>query len=61
MERKKASDFPRKLLNLFEGYVHEGISRWEFLDGAQKYASGGVTAAALWGHTLDWSDKYPRA
>jgi carboxymethylenebutenolidase len=47
MERKKASDFPQELLNLFDKYVHGGISRRDFLDGAQKYAVGGVTAAAL--------------
>jgi carboxymethylenebutenolidase len=47
MDRKKATDFPRELLNLFDGYVHGGISRREFLDRAQKYAVGGVTAAAL--------------
>ena len=47
MERKKASDFPQELLNLFDGYVHGGISRREFLEGAQKFAVGGLTAAAL--------------
>ena len=47
MERKKASDFPQELLNLFDGYVHGGMSRREFLDGAQKFAVGGVTATAL--------------
>ena len=47
MERKKASDFSQELLNLFDGYVHGGISRRQFLDGAQKFAAGGVTAAAL--------------
>jgi carboxymethylenebutenolidase len=47
MERKKASDFPKELLDLFDQYVHGGISRREFLDGAQKFAVGGVTAAAL--------------
>jgi carboxymethylenebutenolidase len=47
MERKKASDFPQELLNLFDAYVHGGISRRAFLDGAQKFAVGGVTAAAL--------------
>lgn len=47
MERKKASDVPQELLNLFDGYVHGGISRRQFLDGAQKFAVGGVTAAAL--------------
>ena len=47
MERKKASDFPQDLLNLFDHYVHGGINRRQFLDGAQKFAVGGVTAAAL--------------
>src|SRR6185295_4782230 len=47
MERKKASDFPQGLLDLFDEYVHGGISRRDFMDGAQKYAVGGVTAAAL--------------
>ena len=49
MERKKASDFPQELLNLFDGYVHGAISRRKFFDGAQKFAVGGVTAAALFG------------
>ena len=47
MERKRASDFPQELLNLFDGYVHGRMSRREFLDGAQKFAVGAVTAAAL--------------
>jgi carboxymethylenebutenolidase len=47
MERKKASEFPQELLNLFDGYVHGGISRRAFFDGAQKFAVGGVTAATL--------------
>ena len=47
MERKRASDFPQELLDLFDGYVHGGISRRQFLDGAQKFAVAGVTAAAL--------------
>lgn len=47
MERKKASDFPQELLSLFDQYVHGGISRRDFLDGAQKFAVGGMTAAAL--------------
>ena len=47
MERRKASDFPQELLNLFDGYVHGGISRRQFLDGAQRFAVGALTAAAL--------------
>jgi carboxymethylenebutenolidase len=48
MERMKASEFPQELLNLFDHYVHGEISRRQFLDGAQKYAVGGMTAMALW-------------
>ena len=47
MERKKASDFPQELLNLFDAYVHGGMSRRAFLEGAQKSAVGGASAAAL--------------
>jgi carboxymethylenebutenolidase len=47
MERKKASDFPQELLNLFDGYVHGQMSRRDFMDGAQKFAVGGLTVAAL--------------
>jgi carboxymethylenebutenolidase len=32
MERKEATDFPQKVLNLFDGYVHGALSRREFLD-----------------------------
>jgi carboxymethylenebutenolidase len=48
MERMKASDFPQEVLNLFDHYVHGEISRRQFLDGAQKYAVGGMTAMAMW-------------
>ena len=48
MERKKASDFDPQLLNLFDRYVHGGINRREFLEGAAKFAIGGLTATALW-------------
>jgi carboxymethylenebutenolidase len=34
-------------LDLFDGYVHGGINRRQFLDRAQKFAIGGVTAATL--------------
>jgi carboxymethylenebutenolidase len=47
MERKKASDFPQELLNLFDGYVHGRMNRREFLRGAEKFAVGGVSAAML--------------
>jgi carboxymethylenebutenolidase len=47
MERKGASDFNQELLDLFDKYVHGGIDRRAFLDGASRYAVSGVTAAAL--------------
>ena len=47
IDRKNASDFPQALLDLFDGYVHGRVSRRAFLDRAQKFAAGGVTAAAL--------------
>ena len=47
MERKKATDFPQELLNLFDRYVHGDIGRRDFLDGAKKFATGGLTAAAI--------------
>ncbi|HSB72672.1 MAG TPA: dienelactone hydrolase family protein [Candidatus Methylomirabilis sp.] len=48
MERKKATDFDPQLLALFDKYVHGHISRREFLDGASRFAVGGLTATALW-------------
>jgi len=35
------------LLNLFDQYVHGAISRRDFMDGAAKFAVGGLTAAAI--------------
>ena len=46
MERKKASDFPQELLDLFHLYVHGDIGRREFI---------------AWQRTLDWFNKYLRA
>lgn len=47
MDRKKASDFDQELLDLFDKYVHGIIDRRKFLDGASKFAVGGLTATAL--------------
>ncbi|MGZ5662286.1 MAG: dienelactone hydrolase family protein [Usitatibacter sp.] len=47
MERKKASDFPPEVLKLFDGYVHGGISRRDFLERSGKYAAGGFSAVAM--------------
>jgi carboxymethylenebutenolidase len=47
MDRKKASDFPQEVIRLFDRYSHGEIDRRAFLEGAQKYATAGVTAAAM--------------
>jgi len=47
MTRMKASDFDQGLLDLFDQYVHGGVSRREFLDRAKVFAVGGLTAAGL--------------
>jgi len=63
MERKKASDFPQELLNLFDLYVHGDIDRRAFLEGAQKFAAGGLTAVALWEslrHNYAWAQQVPK-
>jgi len=45
--RLTAKDFAPEVLSLFDKYVHGGIDRRGFLDGAAKFAVGGVTAAGL--------------
>jgi carboxymethylenebutenolidase len=47
MERKKASDYPQELLDLFHEYQHGDMNRRDFLARAQKFAVGGVTALTL--------------
>jgi carboxymethylenebutenolidase len=47
MKRKTASDFDPELLQLFDHYVHGRIDRREFLSNASRFATGGITAAAL--------------
>ena len=46
-ERMKASDFPQEVLSLFDKYVHGIIDRRAFLDGAAKFAVGGMSAAVM--------------
>jgi len=48
MERKKASEFPQELLDLFDKYVHGEMERRDFLESAKKFATGGMTAVAIW-------------
>ena len=47
MERKRATDFPQELLDLFHLYVHGEIDRRSFLTRAGTFAVGGLTAAGL--------------
>jgi carboxymethylenebutenolidase len=47
MERKKASEFPQELLDLFHLYVHGDIDRRGFMERAGKFAVGGLTAAGI--------------
>jgi carboxymethylenebutenolidase len=46
-QRLTAKDFHPEILKLFDRYVHGMIDRRGFLDGAAKFAVGGMTAAAL--------------
>ncbi|MET0184330.1 MAG: YghX family hydrolase [Achromobacter sp.] len=47
MDRLTAKDFHPELLELYDFYVHGGITRRDFLDRAAKFAVGGLTAAAI--------------
>jgi carboxymethylenebutenolidase len=63
MERKKASDYPQELLDLFDRYVHGELDRRGFLDSAKKFAVGGVTATALWESlrpNYAWAQQVPK-
>src|SRR4051812_1240966 len=63
MERKKASDYPQELLNLFDLYVHGEIDRRAFLDGAGKFATASVTAMALFESlrpNYAWAEQIPK-
>lgn len=47
MQRKKASDFDSRILELYDGYVHGKMTKREFLRNAGQYAAAGVTGAAI--------------
>src|SRR6202030_2120117 len=62
-ERKNAADFPQELLNLFDLYVHGDIDRRDFLEGAKKFAVGGMTATAIWESlrpNYAWAQQVPK-
>ena len=47
MDRMKASDVPRELLDDLDLYVHGNMDRRTFIDRCSQYVVGGLTAAAL--------------
>lgn len=47
MTRLTAADFDQELLILFDAYVHGDVDRRGFLERAQKFAVGGLTATGL--------------
>src|SRR6266700_2271105 len=63
MDRKKASDYPQELLDLFDRYVHGELPRRDFLEGAKKFATGGLTAMALFESlrpNYAWAQQVPK-
>ena len=63
MERKKASDYPQELLDLFDRYVHGELDRRGFLEGAKKFATAGLTATAIWESlrpNYAWAQQVPK-
>ena len=45
--RKTAKDFDRRVLDLFDGYVHGAMTKRDFLERAAKFTAGGVGALAV--------------
>src|SRR6266566_2441085 len=63
-QRLTAKDFHPEILKLFDRYVHGMIDRRGFLDGAAKFAVGGMTAAAILqalSPNYAWADQVPEA
>ncbi len=63
MDRKKASDYPQELLNLFDKYVHGEMERRDFIESAKKFAVGGLTATAIWESlrpNYAWAQQVPK-
>jgi carboxymethylenebutenolidase len=62
-KRRKASDFPQELLDLFHLYVHGEIDRRGFFSGARKFAVGGATVAGLFEAlqpNFAWAEQVPK-
>jgi carboxymethylenebutenolidase len=63
-QRLTAKDFHPEILKLFDRYVHGMIDRRGFLDGAAKFAVGGMTAAAILqalSPNYAWAEQVPEA
>ena len=63
MERKKASDYPQELLDIFHEYQHGDIDRRTFMDRIGKFAVGGLTAAAIFESLTPnyaWAQQVPK-
>ena len=63
MERKRASEFPQELLDLFHEYQHGEITRRDFFDRAAKFAVGGLTVTAIWESlrpNYAWAQQVPK-
>jgi carboxymethylenebutenolidase len=63
MERKKASDYPQELLDLFHEYQHGEITRRDFFERAGKFAVGGVTVMMLFESlrpNYAWAQQVPK-
>jgi len=63
MERKRASDYPQEVLDLFHEYQHGDMSRRDFIDRLGKYATGGVTAMAIYESlkpNYAWAQQVPK-
>ena len=60
--RLKAIDFPQEVLKLFDQYVHDLIDRRAFMEGASRFAVGGMTAAAMFEALrphYEWAQQVP--
>jgi carboxymethylenebutenolidase len=47
MEPKKAPQLPAELVQIYNTYIHGGMTRREFFDATKRFAVGGLTAAAI--------------
>jgi carboxymethylenebutenolidase len=63
VERRTAAEYPQELLNLFDKYVHGDIDRRAFLEGAQRFATGALTAMAIFESlrpNYAWAQQVPK-